>query len=357
MRCFDLPGDFVSEDRIDTGLINDTFVASFNQAGRIARFVVQRINKDVFPYPEALMENVTRVTQHLGGKTDGDHIILEIAKDGKSFCEDADGDYWRVYPFIEGTHTIDTVEFRMQAREAAAAFGRFQAVLLDLPGPRLHETIPEFHDTAARYRRFADVLDRDKHNRAMLCKPEINKALAYQDAVGILSALHERGEVPERVTHNDAKINNVLFDDETGRAVCIIDLDTVMPGLALYDFADLVRTVTTPVAEDEKNPASARMRINMYKELVEGYLSAACGFLNRAELENLSVAGKVITIEMGLRFLTDFLDGDKYFRIGRPNQNLDRCRIQFALATSIDEQFDDMQSIVHAAVTSLVGEV
>lgn len=356
MQNFDLSGDFISANRIGSGLINDSYVVSYNQAGHIVRYVAQRINRNVFRDPVALMDNIARVAQHLSDRDGGRHLTLIKARDGSDYCRDESREYWRVCPFIEGARTIDKARSGMQARESAAAFGRFQALLCDLPGPRLHETIPAFHNTVARYLRFDEVLARDEYDRARMCKPEIRKAMDFRAAAASLVGLHERGEVPERVTHNDAKISNLMFDDVSGRVVCVIDLDTVMPGLVLYDFGDLVRTMTMSVAEDEKDLTKVTMQIPRYRELVGGYLGSTIDFLTTAELENLSVAGKVITIETGLRFLTDFLAGDEYFRIQRPNHNLDRCKTQFALADSIDNQFDEMQAVLHDEVASLTGE-
>ena len=227
-------------------------------------------------------------------------------------------------------------------------FGQFQNQVSDLPGPRLHETIRDFHNTPARYRQFHTARAVDAHDRARHCIPEIEWALAHEQAAGSLLALQQAGEIPERVTHNDTKLNNVMFDEQSGKALCVIDLDTVMPGIVLYDFGDLVRSATMTAAEDETDLSKVSMRMDYYAALVDGYLSTAISFLTDVEIENLAVSGKVITIETGLRFLTDYLSGDEYFRIQRPDQNLERCRAQFALAASIDEQLDAM----HLAVAS-----
>jgi len=345
---FELGGRFVSADRYDRGHINDTFVISVAKDDGDARFILQRINQHVFRNPESLMENIRRVTEHLESKSDDARHCLTLvsSNDGAPFHKDDDGGYWRAYPFIESAISYDEVKSKNQAREAAAIFGRFQSLLGDLPAPRLHETIPDFHNTPARFRQFREILERDAHDRARHCGAEIDCALAYEEAAGALTALQDAGDIPERVAHNDTKLNNVMFDEHSGRAICVIDLDTVMPGSVLYDFGDLVRSATISAAEDETDLSKVRMRMDYYEALVEGYLSTAMDFLTEAEVGNLSMAGKIITIEVGLRFLTDYLSGDEYFRIHRADQNLDRCRAQFALAASIDGQFDEMQQAV-----------
>jgi thiamine kinase-like enzyme len=235
-------------------------------------------------------------------------------------------------------------------------FGQFQNQVSDLPGPRLHETIRDFHNTPARYRQFHTARAVDTHDRARHCIPEIEWALAHEQTAGSLLALQEAGEIPERVTHNDTKLNNVMFDEQSGKALCVIDLDTVMPGLALYDFGDLVRSATMTAAEDETDLSKVGMRMDYYEALVDGYLSTTISFLTDVEIENLAISGRIITIETGLRFLTDYLSGDEYFRIQRPDQNLDRCRTQFALADSIDEQFDAMRLAVTSSASRIRSE-
>ncbi len=297
------------------------------------------------------MDNVGRVTDHLEiGTMEGYMCLALVPKpDGARFHVDESGEYWRMYRFLEGTRSYDSIPSVDHARHAAAEFGRFQTLMRDLPGPRLQETIADFHNTQARYAQFHEAHSTDAHDRARHCIPEIEWALDNEQCAGSLLALQESGGIPERITHNDTKINNVMFDRETDKAVCVIDLDTVMPGLALYDFGDMVRTATTPATEDETDLSGITMRMDYYEALVDGYLGATGNFLSEAEVENLAVCGKIITIETGVRFLSDYLSGDQYFRIHRPDQNLDRCRVQFALAASIDEQLSDMQRITTAA--------
>ena len=345
---FNLQGDFVSSERYGRGHINDTFLVSVNRNEGNARIILQRINEHVFKDPESLMENVHRITAHLQTKSDDERHCLSLVScdDGRFLHDDGDGGIWRAYPFIDGARTFDEAESTTQAREAAAMFGQFQNLLGDLPPPRLHETIPDFHNTPARYRHFHEALERDSQNRAQQCRTEIDCALAYEVAAGRLVDLESAGILPERIAHNDTKLNNVMFDEQSGKAICVIDLDTVMPGLVLYDFGDLVRSATASASEDEADLSQVSMRMDYFEALVEGYLSTAIDFLTAAEIENLPMAGKIITIETGVRFLTDYLAGDKYFRTNSPHQNLDRCKAQFALLASIDAQFEEMQQVV-----------
>jgi hypothetical protein len=348
---FDLNSEFVKAERYGSGHINDTFVVNAIQGSGEVRFILQRINKSVFEDPAALMENVGRVTEHLrAGATEGDTCLSLVPKpDGANLHVDESDEYWRMFHFLEGARSYDSIPSPAHAREAAAEFGRFQALLRDLPGPRLKETIPDFHNTKARYAQLHEAHSSNSHDRARHCAPEIEWAMGQEQSAGLLLALKEAGDIPERITHNDTKINNVMFDLETDKAACVIDLDTVMPGLSLYDFGDMVRTATMPAAEDESDLSRITMRMDYYEALVDGYLGATSNFLNEAEVENLAVSGKIITIETGVRFLSDYLSGDQYFRIHRPEQNLDRCRAQFALAVSIDDALSDMQQLTAAA--------
>jgi hypothetical protein len=345
---FHIYGEFLSAEPHGTGHINDTYCVVFDQAGSRVRYIFQRINHLVFRNPVALMENISRVTQHLGGKSAGGcdesrrALTLIPARNGNSFYHDQGGNYWRVYLFIEQARTYDAVQSTAQAFEAAQAFGRFQSMLADLPAPRLHDTIPDFHHTPKRFLALHQAIDADTVNRAALAKPEIAFAQRHQAMTSVLL----EANLPERVTHNDTKFNNVMLDDATGAGICVIDLDTVMPGLALYDVGDMVRTTTSPVKEDERDLTKVTMQFPMFEALMRGYLSSASAFLTPAEKRHLVAAGKVITLEIGLRFLTDFLVGDTYFKIHRGGHNLDRCRTQFKLVESIEQQEPQMNQFV-----------
>ena len=347
-RQFQIYGEFVDFAPYGTGHINDTYCATFDQAGARARYILQRINQNVFKNPVALMDNVQRVTAHLAAKLAGERdfsrsvLTLVPARDGQPWVRDAEGSYWRTYLFIENARTYDTVQSPLQAFEAARAFGRFQSLLADLPGPRLHDTIPDFHHTPRRFARLQEVVAADPCHRAQSAAAQIDFAFRRQ---AITSVLLDAG-LPERVTHNDTKLNNVMLDDATGAGICVIDLDTVMPGLALYDFGDMVRTATCTVKEDVRDLGLVRMEFPMFEAIVRGYLASAAGFLTQAERRFLAFSGKLITFEIGLRFLTDFLEGDVYFKTHREGHNLDRCRMQFKLAESIEQQEEAMNRLV-----------
>jgi Ser/Thr protein kinase RdoA (MazF antagonist) len=354
---FAFDGRIVSAAPYGSGHINDTFLTVVENAGGPRRFILQRINHQVFKQPDLLMENVARVCAHAhaklsaAGTTDAHRRALRLipTHQGKAWHVDQSGNRWRCYDFIEGATGHDVVRSPAQAESAAKAFGAFQALLADLPGERLHETIPDFHHTPSRFARFQAALAKDSHGRAAAAGPEIAFALARAGEVSVVVDALRDGSLPERVTHNDTKLNNVLLDDITQEGACVIDLDTVMPGSALYDFGDLVRTSTSPAAEDETDLSRVRMQLPMFAALVRGYLASARGFLTPREKELLPVAGKLITFEIGLRFLTDWLEGDTYFKIKHPMHNLDRCRTQFKLVASIEEQLPAMREIVERA--------
>jgi aminoglycoside phosphotransferase (APT) family kinase protein len=257
---------------------------------------------------------------------------------------DADGSYWRTYRFIERARTYDAVESTEQAFQAAKAFGRFQKLLVDLRAPRLHDTIKDFHHTVARFMALEQAIASDMAGRAILAKPEIEFAFARQSITSVLLDAN----LPERITHNDTKFNNVMLDDMTGEGICVIDLDTVMPGLALHDFGDMVRTTTSPAKEDERDISKVTMQFSMFEALVRGYLASAGDFLTKDEKQYLVFSGKLIVFEQGIRFLTDYLQSDAYYRVNRDEHNLDRCRTQFKLLESIEQQEERMVRLVQS---------
>ncbi|MGO9337374.1 MAG: phosphotransferase enzyme family protein [Terracidiphilus sp.] len=352
VRQFQIEGGLSAVAPYGSGHINDTYCAVFNDAGVPARYILQRINTAIFKNPAALMENIQRVTSHLAstlaGEPDSERRVLTLipARDGLPWHADAESSFWRAYRFIEKARAYDAVESPQQAYEAAKAFGEFQKLLVDLPAPRLHDTIPDFHNTPKRFADFEQALAADAAHRAANARAEIEFAFAHQPIVNVLLD----ASLPERITHNDTKFNNVLLDDSTGEGLCVIDLDTVMPGLALYDFGDMVRTTTSAVMEDERNLSLVTMQFPKFEALARGYLSSAGSFLTRAEKQHLAFAGKLITFEQGIRFLADYLAGDIYYKVHRDAQNLDRCRTQFKLVESIQEQEERMFSLVSALV-------
>jgi Ser/Thr protein kinase RdoA (MazF antagonist) len=348
---FQIWGDFISAVPYGSGHINDTYKVTMRVAGTTVHYLMQRINHEIFT-PEPVMENITRVTAHLrdkllpaGGEISRQTLTVIPARDGKPYVRDEDGNWWRMYLFIEGAQTYDVITDARQAFEAARAFARFQGLLADLPSPRLHEIIPGFHNTVRRLEALDAAAEADVCGRRAAVAAEMAFVDARRQECARLVERHERGEIPERITHNDTKINNVMLDDETGVGVCVIDLDTVMPGLALYDFGDMVRTATAATQEDERDLSKVSCRINMFEALAEGYLKDAT-FLLPSEIEELVFSGRLITLTIGIRFLTDYLAGDTYFRTSRLDQNLDRCRVQFAMVRSMEEQADAMESIV-----------
>lgn len=350
---FSLAGRFAGGGSHGNGHINDTFVVVYEQDGRRIRYILQRINRRVFRDVPALMENIARVSAHVGARVRGadsgprrEALTLIPTRTGRPFYRDAAGDYWRAYVFIEGASTHDLVQSPRQAYEAALAFGQFQRDLADLPGPPLRETIPDFHDTRKRLLRLEQVVAADPAGRTATAQAEIAFAGERQDLAGALLDLHARGAVPLRTTHNDTKLNNVMLDDTTGRGVCVIDLDTVMPGLALYDFGDMVRFASNTAVEDETDLSLVRADLRVFAALVEGYRRGAGDMLNEAEVAHLVLSARLITLEIGVRFLTDYLEGDVYFKTRRLRHNLDRCRNQFALVRSMEAQADQMHRLV-----------
>lgn len=360
---FEMRADFVHGIPYGSGHINDTYCASFDQAGLLRiRYIFQRINTNVFKTPVELMENVSRVTRHSlerlqqEGNTESYRRTLTCipSLEGKPYAVDALGNYWRVYPFIERATGYDEIETNEQAYQAAKAFGNFQMLAADLGGARLHETIPNFHNTPKRLDALRAAIEKDSGNRAAGLKAEIEFALSRAADCSRITDLIASGEIPERVTHNDTKLNNVLLDDVTAEGVCVIDLDTTMPGSALYDFGDMVRTAATNKREDDTDISNLDVRLDRFTSLVKGYMVAGESFLNQAEIGNLAFAGKLLTLECGIRFLTDYLQGDVYFKIKHPDHNLDRCRNQFAYVAAIERNLGEMEKIVasHAGVGS-----
>lgn len=351
---FDLRADFVRGIPYGSGHINDTYCGIFDQAGLHLRYILQRVNTRVFKTPVELMENVGRVTRHALARLLAEHhpearrrtLTCIPAHDGKPYARDSQGGFWRVYPFIERACGYDELETNEQAYQAARAFGHFQQLAADLGGPRLHETIPDFHHTPKRLAALQAAIDADAAGRAGALQPEIGFALARAADCARITDLIAAGAIPERVTHNDTKLNNVLLDNVTAEGVCVIDLDTTMPGSALYDFGDMVRTAAPTTREDNPDLSRLDVRLDRFEALVSGYLGAAGSFLNQAEVDHLAFAGILLTLECGIRFLTDYLQGDVYFKIKHPTHNLDRCRNQFAFVTALENKLPAMEGIV-----------
>jgi hypothetical protein len=338
------------------GHINDTFlVTCAGGAAPPQRFILQRINTHVFKDPLAVMANIAAVTCHLrerltreGDPSEGCALSLVPARDGRDYAIDAEGGFWRVFDYVEGV-TLDASTGPAAAREAARAFGRFQRQLVDYAGPRLAYTIPRFHDTPDRLARFEAALHDDPRGRAAGARAEVDALLSRAPLASGLADHAARGGLPERVVHNDTKINNVRFAP-SGEAVCVIDLDTVMPGLALHDFGDLVRSAAATALEDERDLSRVAADPEIVSALAEGYLSEAGEFLTPEEKAALLLSGHVMVYQQALRFLTDHLEGDRYFRVHREGHNLDRARTQLRLLESLEAQRDHLEERVAAAV-------
>lgn len=348
---FPLQGRLFQADAYGNGHINDTFAVKYDQAGVVVRYIFQRINHSIFKDVPLLMDNIYRVTSHFNTRLIDDNrraLTLVMTKTGSPYYQSASGNYWRIYLFIEKARTYDEIGSIPQAFQAAQAFGVFQRDLADLPGRRLAETIPGFHDTRGRFEALRTAASKDVANRKKEVEKELDFAWHRESMVDRLLNLARDGALPERVTHNDTKINNIMLDDQTGEGICVIDLDTVMPGLSLYDFGDMVRTASSPAAEDERDLSKVGVRLAIFQALTQGFAEGAGSILTGAEWENLAFSGQLMTFEVGMRFLTDYLAGDVYFKTKRPGHNLDRCRTQFQLVKCLEEAGPQMEQIVRA---------
>jgi hypothetical protein len=350
---FRFEGDFSSADPYGVGHINDTYIAVFTSNGSTQRYILQRINHNVFLNPDGLMRNIEAVTSHLsqkikslGGDPQRETLTLIPTLDGSCYLRSGEGEYWRGYHFITNASTYEFVENLEHVYSAAKAFGNFQNLLSDYPSEQLIETIPNFHNTKKRFEVFVEAVERDELNRAASSRPEIEFVMRRVKDTSVLVDMLERGEIPERITHNDTKFNNVMIDDQTGDGVCVIDLDTVMPGLSLYDFGDAIRSLANPAAEDERDLSLVQFDLQVFDYYTHGYLDAVGEVLTPIEIRYLPFSAVLMTLECGMRFLTDHLQGDNYFKIHRENQNLDRCRTQFRMVESMELEFDDMVRVV-----------
>ncbi|MBQ2949137.1 MAG: aminoglycoside phosphotransferase family protein [Clostridia bacterium] len=335
------------------GHINDTLCVTVRNGENKKRYILQRINSYVFPHPIEVIENIEKVTAHLrgilekeGGDIERGTLTLVQTRDGKHYTLAPDGELWRMYLFVEGTKSVDLPDTPELFELSGRAFGRFQNQLGGFDASVLHETIVDFHNTPARYQQLMDAVRRNEAGRLEAVEAELAFCRKYEQEVHVLlDALHA-GEIPLRVTHNDTKLNNVLLDAATGEGVCVIDLDTVMPGLAAYDFGDSIRSGASTGAEDERDLTKVNLSVPMFEAFARGYLSEAGDALNEREKALLPMGAKMMTLECGMRFLTDYLNGDKYFRVHRENHNLDRARTQFKLVSSMEAHWDEMAAII-----------
>lgn len=353
VSAFTFEGELVNTTQLREGHINDTYVFDFNDNGKTNRYLVQVLNTYVFRQPEALMSNVVGVTNHLrkaiianGGDPERECLTVYPAKSGKPYYIDSTGRFWRCYNFISNAHSCQSVENEKVFFNAAKAFGNFQKMLADYPGETLTETIPNFHNTVSRFADFKKALTDNLSGRVDTAKAEADFVLAREADCAVLVELLAAGELPLRVTHNDTKLNNVMFDNETNEGICVVDLDTVMPGLSLYDFGDSIRFGANTASEDEKDISKVSLSLDLFKAYTLGYLTSAGESLTAKEIEYLPFSAKLMTLECGMRFLGDYFNGDTYFKTEYPEHNLVRSRTQFELVADIERKMPEMKKIV-----------
>ena len=350
---FQIKGTYVESHATGDGHINDTYKVKTKDNTSVYNYIIQRINHHVFKKPWEVMDNIIHVTEHIAKKLElaGDGVRQATlrfipAKDGKFYLMDAAGNYWRCYYFVGGARSYQMLESPGMFYNVGEEFGSFQRYLADYPAETLHETIPMFHNTQNRFRNFVEAVEADSCNRAYGVKEEIEKLLARESLTGKLLDGLKDGTLPLRVTHNDTKVNNVLLDDETKKGVCVIDLDTVMPGLAAYDFGDAIRVGASTAAEDEKDVSKVGFDMELFTAFAHGFIDGTGGLLTKAEIESLPAGALLMTYENGLRFLTDYLSGDTYFKIAYPDHNLVRCRTQIRMVECMESAWDQMMNIV-----------
>ena len=354
---FSIPGCFLACKPCGNGHINDTYMIEFEQDGQISRYSLQHMNRTVFTDPVALMENILHVTDYLknqimeqGGDPQRETLDFVHAKTGEPYFVDSYGEYWRAYHFIENAYALEELSGPEDFYESAIAFGHFQKMLDEFPADSLHETIAGFHDTKFRFTAFESAVEKDICQRAAEVTEEIQFVKDRYDVACVLGDLLKDGTLPLRVTHNDTKSNNVLIDEATKKGLCVIDLDTVMPGLAINDFGDSIRFGASTGAEDEKDLSKISCDMTLFDVYTKGFIEGCDGILTKKEIECLPLGAKVMTYECGMRFLTDYLSGDTYFKIDYPTHNLDRARTQFKLVADMEAKWEQMQNIVQKYV-------
>lgn len=351
---FALEGELKELSVFGNGHINDTLRATCELAdGRTKRYIVQRMNDGIFKNPDELMENVMNVTSFLrkkiiaaGGDPDRETLNVIPTKDGKNYLTDENGDFWRCYIFIEDATSFDQVEKPEDFYNSAVAFGNFQRLLADYPAATLHETIKNFHNTVSRFADFKKAVEEDVAGRARDVQKEIQFVLDREADCHVICDALAKGELPLRVTHNDTKLNNIMIDNRTGKGLCVIDLDTVMPGSSLYDYGDSIRFGASTGAEDEQNLDLIWCDLELFEIYTKGYVEGCGGSLTETEIRMMPMGAKLMTLECGMRFLADHLQNDIYYKIHRENHNLDRARTQFKLVADMEAKWDEMNAIV-----------
>ena len=353
-KYFRLEGEVKECSKYGNGHINDTYLVVCDKAdGTQVKYILQCVHCTIFKDPAGLMENIKKVTSFLkekivavGGDPMRETMNLILTKDGEVFEKDPSGDIWRVYVFIDNATCFDKVEKPEDFYQSAYAFGKFQNLLADFDASTLTETIVDFHNTAVRFERFKTVVKEDKMNRAKDVAEEIKFCMDRAEDMRSCVDMLKAGKLPLRVTHNDTKLNNVMIDDATGKGLCVIDLDTVMPGLSINDFGDSIRFGANTAVEDETDLSKVSLSLDLFETYAKGFLEGCGGKLTDAELSMLPMGAKMMTLECGMRFLTDYLEGDVYFKTHRPGHNLDRCRCQFALVADMEKKMDDMHKVI-----------
>ena len=342
---FRLDGRVISCTRAGGGHINRTYLVV---TGRPHLYILQWLNGKVFKDYKGLMNNVIAVTDYLRTKVDDPRRALQLIPtvNGEPYLVTKEGDVWRVYEYIHDSICLEAAESAEDLRQSGVAFGTFQNQLADFPAETLTETIPHFHDTPDRFRIFREAIAADRATRLENVRDEVERYLAHEQEAGALHKLLRKGQIPLRVTHNDTKLTNVMLDDTTHEPLCVIDLDTVMPGLAAHDYGDAIRFGASTAAEDETDLSKVEMSLEMYEAFTEGFLGACGDRLTEKEIETLPLGAKLMTLECGVRFLTDYLNGDTYFAISRPDQNLDRARTQLKLVEDMEKKWDEMNAVI-----------
>ena len=351
---FQYGGELLSACPYGSGHINDTYLLTFKVAEMGKMFVIlQRMNNTIFKEPVKLMENIVGVTSYLrdriienGGDPERETLNVIPAKDGKKYFVDSEGEYWRSYIFVTDSTSYDQVECVEDFYQSAVSFGNFQRLLAEYPAETLHETIQGFHDTRARFATFKKAVEDDICGRAASVQEEIQFVLDHEDVANCFAEMLDKKELPLRVTHNDTKLNNIMIDNKTRKGICVIDLDTVMPGLAMNDFGDSIRFGASTAAEDEKDLSKVTCSMELFEIYTKGFIEGCAGKLTEKEIDLLPMGAKTMTFECGMRFLTDYLQGDTYFKVHREGHNLDRCRTQFKLVKDMEEKWAVMQEIV-----------
>lgn len=349
----DFKGTIKSVKPFGGGHINDTFLLVYTlPEGKEIKYILQRINHEIFTNVEHLMENYCNICSHLkkqiklmGGDEERETITVIYTKDGKSYVKDSKGNFWRGILFIHNSITMEVVESPMDFYKTGKAFGRFQQQLKSFQVEELQEIIPNFHNTEERYKSFLNSVKRDKVNRANLVKEEIKFITDREEDTIILLDMLSKGILPLRVTHNDAKISNIMLDKDTKEGICIVDLDTIMPGVVAYDFGDAIRSGATYATEDEVDLNKVSLELDLYEAFTKGFIEGAEGTFTKAEIESLRWGAKIITLEQGIRFLEDYINGDEYYKIDYPEQNLNRTRTQLKLVEEMESKWDKLQEI------------